>query len=601
MNTQALDMLISLATTPYTTQRALVKATGHSLGIVNRSLKELIAADYLDADIQLTSKAVAELQAKAPQQAVILAAGLGMRMIPINAETPKAFLEINNERLIERLIKQLHEIGIHAIYIVIGFMKEQFEYLIDEYGVELIVNQEYATKNNLHSLRLVSAHLSNAYIVPCDIWCAHNPFHRHELYSWYMISETLDDKSFVRINRKNELVAVPPSETGNAMVGICYLTDDQAQEVRERVERYDDNIRYKHSFWEETLFDKSRMIVHGKLLAKDDVVEIDTFEQLRDLDSGSNQLQSDAISVIADALHVKPNEINGIRTLKKGMTNRSFLFTCRGNKYIMRIPGEGTDKLINRKQEAAVYQAIAATQLCDDPIYINPENGYKLTRYIENVRCCDPGNADDLTLCMKKLRQFHQMELVVPHTFDIYRHIDFYESLWDGHSSIFKDYITTKANVLSLKSFIEKHRGKLQLTHIDAVPDNFLFDPSQQGTLALQLTDWEYAAMQDKHVDIAMFAIYSLYNKQQVDRLIDIYFAEDGGCDMVIRTKIYCYIAACGLLWSNWCEFKRHYGVEFGKYSLYQYRYAKEYYRYAEALLNELGESPVQKGGQSNV
>ena len=85
--------------------------------------------------------------------------------------------------------------------------------------------------------------------------------------------------------------------------------------------------------------------------------------------------------------------------------------------------------------------------------------------------------------------------------------------------------------------------------------------------------------MQDPHVDIAMFCIYSLYNKRQCDRLIDIYFKN--ACNSTTRAKIYCYIAMCGLLWSNWCEFKAKLGVEFGEYSLRQYRYAKDYYRFA--------------------
>ena len=91
--------------------------------------------------------------------------------------------------------------------------------------------------------------------------------------------------------------------------------------------------------------------------------------------------------------------------------------------------------------------------------------------------------------------------------------------------------------------------------------------------------------MQDRHVDIAMFAIYSLYDKRQIDQLIDIYFEEDGGCDRNTRAKIYAYISVCGLLWSDWCEYKRNLGVEFGEYSLYQYRYAKEYFRYACQLM----------------
>lgn len=99
--------------------------------------------------------------------------------------------------------------------------------------------------------------------------------------------------------------------------------------------------------------------------------------------------------------------------------------------------------------------------------------------------------------------------------------------------------------------------------------------------------------MQDPHVDIAMFCIYSLYNKRQVDRLIAAYFTD--GCDDATRIKIYCYIAACGLLWSNWCEYKRNLGVGFGEYSLRQYRYAKDYYRIVQDELKKSGESGAQK------
>jgi len=119
------------------------------------------------------------------------------------------------------------------------------------------------------------------------------------------------------------------------------------------------------------------------------------------------------------------------------------------------------------------------------------------------------------------------------------------------------------------------------------VPDNFLFCTRPDGSEELQLTDWEYAGMQDPHVDVAMFAIYSLYDRRETDGLIDLYF--ENACDEMTRAKIYCYVAMCGLLWSNWCEYKRKLGVEFGEYSLRQYRYAKEYFGYARALI-ERGE-----------
>ena len=161
MNKQERDVLKELTEEPYINQRILAESCGYSLGIINRSLKQLRKEEYIDETIKLTEKARQEFQEKAPQNAIILAAGYGMRMVPINFDIPKGLLSINGEPLVERIIKQLHEVGIKKIYVVVGFMKEQYEYLIDEYGVELVVNSEYATKNNLHSLKKVLEHLSN--------------------------------------------------------------------------------------------------------------------------------------------------------------------------------------------------------------------------------------------------------------------------------------------------------------------------------------------------------------------------------------------------------------------------------------------------------
>ena len=592
MNNLKQDILNNLIKEPFINQRILAAQTGYSLGIVNRSIKELISEGYLDEEIRPTEKALREAKEKAPKNAIILAAGFGMRMVPINTETPKGLLEIKGERLIERTIRQLHEVGITEIYVVVGFMKEQYEYLIDEYGVDLIVAPDYATKNNLHSLKTAADHLSNSYIIPCDIWCEKNPYSRNELYSWYMVSDLVDDDSTVRVNRKQELVVQKEQAGGNAMIGICYLLEAEAEIVRERLEELGRDSRYDGAFWEETLYQKDRMIVTARVVHAADAVEINTYEQLREIDSDSSQLQNDAIQVICQALGARPDEVTNITVLKKGMTNRSFLFSCKDKKYIMRIPGEGTDQLINRRQEAAVYQTIAGRKICDEIAYINPENGYKITEYLEGARVCNAENEEDLQKCIKKLREFHGQKLKVDHSFELFGQMEYYESLWEGTPSAYKDYEKTKEHVLQLKDYIEANAGEQVLTHIDAVPDNFLF-VKENGKEEIRLIDWEYAGMQDPHVDIAMFCIYSLYKKEQVDHLIDLYF--EGNCDERTRIKIYCYIAVCGLLWSNWCEYKRKLGVDFGEYSLRQYRYAKDYYKIVQQELGEEGKETCIK------
>ena len=335
-----------------------------------------------------------------------------------------------------------------------------------------------------------------------------------------------------------------------------------------------ENPKNNDSFWEEALSTNNEIIVSPNVINQDEIIEINTYEQLRELDSDSNNLQTDAIVTIKSALNTTSNEIKEIQILKKGMTNRSFLFTCKNEKYIMRIPGEGTDQLINRKQEANVYEVIKKEKISDPIIYINPNNGYKITKYLENARVCDPLNEDDLKKCMKKLKDFHLLDLKVDHEFNLFDQIEFYESLWK-EKSVFRDYEKVKEKIFNLKKYVNNQQIKKCLTHIDAVPDNFLFSNDD-----IYLIDWEYAGMQDPHVDLAMFSIYSFYDKEQIDHLIDIYF--DNQCEISTRIKIYCYVAICGLLWSNWCEYKRQLGVEFGEYSLRQYRYAKDYIKIVE-------------------
>ena len=581
MNVQELDILNAIRKNPKVNQREIANQSGYSLGFVNRVVKELQEEKWLSPTGELSKKAKTFIKENQPQRAIILAAGFGMRMVPINTEIPKGLMEVKGEVLIERMIHHLHEVGITDIQVVVGFMKERYEYLIDEFQVKLVVNSEYQVKNNLHSLSKVKSSLDKTYIIPCDIWSEENPFSDFEPYSWYMVTNEQSIESTVRVNRKRELVMIDETEQGNQMIGLCYVMGEEAKLVQEKLQEFANKPSYDHEFWECTLQDKNKWIIPSKVVDSEQIIEINTYEQLREIDGNSANLQTDAISIIQDCFNVEVDEIKNITVLKKGMTNRSFLFECQNQKYIMRIPGEGTDHLINRKEEADVYQALENRQICDDVLYMNPDNGYKITAYLEDATNCDAENWDEVEACMTKLREFHELNLTVAHHFDIFGQIDFYESLWNGEKSYFKDYETTKTAIFELKKWIDTLEKNETLVHIDAVPDNFLF--TKDG---IRIIDWEYAGMQDPHVDIAMFCIYSLYSREQVDHLIDLYFK--GDVSPIIRTKIYAYIASAGLLWSNWCEYKRSLGIDFGEYSLCQYRYAKEYSKLVLSTLDEL-------------
>lgn len=581
MNVYNLDILNFLNSNDYISQRNLAEESGYSLGKVNESLKDLISEGYLTEDHQLTDKAKERIQENKPKHAVILAAGYGMRMVPINFEQPKGLLNVNGEPIIERLIKQLHEVGVYDIDIVVGFLKEKFDYLIDKYNVKLIYNPFYAQKNNLHSLSLVADKLENSYILPSDIWIEENPFSKSELYSWYLLNDEIDKESVAKLNRQKEIVQTREND-GQAMIGVSYLTKQDAVKLRANLGEMTPKEDNDQLFWEEAFFNGPEPIkVFGKEYSASKAFEINTYEQLRDLDEKSDNLNTEIIHLIADEMNVEIADIHDIEVMKKGMTNRSFIFTVNNKRYIMRVPGEGTDELIDRENEYEVYQTIKDLEISDEVVYMSKTRGYKITTYIENSRNCDGFNWEEVEACLDVLKEFHAQKLQVDHEFDLLEKIEFYESLWEGQPSMFRDYQETKNKVLELLEIVEDIPKEWALTHMDPNPDNFLMTEN-----TISLIDWEYASMQDPHVDIAMFAIYAMYNREEVDQLIDIYF--EGNCEPLTRIKIYAYIAISGLLWSNWCEFKHQQGVEFGEYSLMQYRYAKDYYKIVQEELTKL-------------
>lgn len=108
--------------------------------------------------------------------AVIMAAGTSSRFAPLSYEIPKALITVKGEVLIERQIRQLKEAGIPEIYIVTGYKAEQFSYLEEKFGVHLVHNPFYRTRNNNSSIYAVKDILGNSYICSADNYFTENPF-----------------------------------------------------------------------------------------------------------------------------------------------------------------------------------------------------------------------------------------------------------------------------------------------------------------------------------------------------------------------------------------------------------------------------------------
>lgn len=292
------------------------------------------------------------------------------------------------------------------------------------------------------------------------------------------------------------------------------------------------------------------------------------------------------LSLITNIFKCNEDDIKDLEPLKKGMTNDSYIFTIDDTRYIVRVPGKGTENLINRTNEYISYAQIRFKDISDNIVYIDPTSGVKITKYIDNARTCDIDEIGEVKACMQFLKKFHNMKLVVPHKFDLSERINYYEKLRNSDSK-YSDYNIVKKKINKLLQYVNSLDKEECLTHIDSVADNFLIEPNGQ----IRLIDWEYSAMQDPHLDIAMFAVYANYSKSQIDKLMSFYF--DANVDEQTKYKIYAYVAIAGFLWSNWCEYKSQLGVNFGDYALDQYNFARLYSDIVLEYLEQKVESAI--------
>ena len=592
------------------TQRALCKSTGFALGTVNTLIAKAIDLGLITRmsnGYRLTDRGMDELKPYRVDCALIMAAGFGSRFVPLSFERPKGLLEVFGEPMVERQICQLKEVGIEDIALVVGYMKEKYEYLTDKYGVRLIYNPDYATRNNIGSIEYAYDYLygRNAYILSSDNWIRRNMYHSYEPWAWYSSrhAEGRTSEWTLITDKKGRITdTFPGGADCDYMYGPAYFSREFGENFLPVLKRYCELPGTEDYYWEDVLMQMLNSEAKKRLNAyfgripeismcdriemyinrqpEDNVYEFENLEELRHFDPKyKDDSGSEAMQFVAGTFKVRESKIHDIRRLKAGMTNNSWLFVLDGKSYICRIPGEGTDKLINRHNEAAVYKAVAPLNITETVDALVGDTGYKISEYYEDSRNADFNNETDLKYCMMKLRSLHESGVKVEHDFDIRRMLLFYEELCGEVS--FHDYEELKIRRDALLQWVDKHKQDKVLSHIDPVQDNFLFlkgadiSDTERDLRLIKLIDWEYSGMCDPMMDLGMCAIYSYMDERRAARMAELYFGRKPREDELLL--IYAYMALGGLLWALWGLYKEKLGIQFSDYTIKMYRYFKDY------------------------
>ena len=285
------DLLESLATAREAmTQRDLEKHTGHSLGTINRVMRELTEEGLVEGGA-ITNKGVNALEPYRAKRAIIIAAGFGSRLVPITFNTPKPLVRVHGVRIIDRLIDACLEAGINEIYIVRGYLGELFDQLLYKYPmVKFLENPVYNEANNISSSLVARYMLSNAYVFEADLLISNPKIIKKYHYTSDFLAikkDRSDDWCF----RVKDGVIVEEKVGGEGddiwqMVGISYWNEADGHKLSQDIAEVYASPGGKERYWEQVplVYRKKNYTVEVLECHEEDIVEIDTFKELKAID-----------------------------------------------------------------------------------------------------------------------------------------------------------------------------------------------------------------------------------------------------------------------------------------------------------------------------
>lgn len=271
--------------------------------------------------------------------AIILAAGTSSRFAPLSYERPKALITVKGEILIERQIRQLQQAGVPEIFVVTGYRSEQLVYLADKFGVKLVHNPDYGTRNNNASLYAARRYLGNSYVCSADNYFCENPFEREVDGCYY---------AAVYANGPTQEWCIKTDAAGNIcgatvggrdswyMMGHTFWDTNFSQAFVEILEEVYYRPETAPLLWESIFLQHTdRLKMKVRQYAPGIIYEFDSLDELRQFDPEyRTNSHSTILREIAVKWNVPEEEITGIRALA-GQYNDAvgFCFQIKGQAF----------------------------------------------------------------------------------------------------------------------------------------------------------------------------------------------------------------------------------------------------------------------------
>ncbi|MCL2804766.1 MAG: sugar phosphate nucleotidyltransferase [Treponema sp.] len=270
------------------TQRGIARLTGLSLGTINKTILLLNESGFVENNA-VTAAGLQALEPYRVKRAVFIAAGFGSRLVPITLNTPKPLIRVKGTRIIDTLLDAVCAIDIEEIIIVRGYLGEQFDQLKYKYPkIKFLENPLYNESNNISSMMCARFLLQNAYVLESDL-LLNNPaiISKYQYASNYLgiPADRTDDWCFETRNGVITRVKVG-GRNCHQMVGISYWDRIDGAKLADHIKQVYEMPGGKERYWDLVPLDYflKDYSVEVRECSFEDIIEIDTFSELKKLD-----------------------------------------------------------------------------------------------------------------------------------------------------------------------------------------------------------------------------------------------------------------------------------------------------------------------------
>ncbi len=560
-----------------TSQRIIAKDCGFSLGKVNSILKDLAVSGFIDEGYKITEAGLGALTPYKVDNAIILAAGMSTRFVPVSYEIPKGLISVKGEVMTERLIRQLHEAGVEEVVLVVGYMMEKFLYLSEKYGVKFVVNPEYETKNTHSSIYAAREYLGNTYILCSDNYYPENMFHRYEYRAFYC-SIYLPGISYVErgfVFDKNNLIVSTDKPSNNQwiMYGHAYYSREFTESFVPILLRYYNQPGVEYMYWE-TIYAENvtSLKMWGMKCTAQQILEFDSVEELTRFDP--DYIHHNKVKVfdnICKVLKCDLSDISSIEIIAKGLNNQSFKFNCKGKSYVYRHPGKNAEHVIDRKKEAKALNIAKKLKIDNTLVYVDSDEGWKISEFIETCDTFDFNSKRHIALLSNELKKLHSSKKSVGFSFDYNKEADrIIEKLSSIDSVSYAQALEYKKSFEPIFEYLDKDKWQFSLCHNDIYEPNILVEENR-----VHLIDWEFAGDSDIGYDICKLFSVITPEFDGVDEWLEPYYSRA----TTFEEKLHLFACAAVIYyyWYVWSLYTSRNGGQTSSYMMDWYEKMRYY------------------------